>query len=158
MLVPDGGYRLRECPRCGEIKALDQFPKKGTQRNGKQRYSYCKPCHSDYRRGNKLRNIFNLTVEQYDLMFDHQGGLCAICLRPPATKRLHVDHDHATGLIRGLVCWNCNKTLGFWRDDSERFVRAASYLSDPPAVHALGGEVYGRKGKTTNKRGKRRAA
>lgn len=144
------------CPRCEESKPLDEFPKKGLQRNGEQRYAYCKPCHSSYQRENKLRNIFSLTVDDYEAMAEHQGGVCAICLRPPASKRLHVDHDHSTGLIRGLVCWNCNKTLGFWRDDQERFIRASAYLSDPPAVRALGREVYGRKGKTTARRTRRR--
>lgn len=67
-------------------------------------------------------------VADYELLLHRQGGRCAICLSAEASKALAIDHDHATGTVRGLLCAVCNTTLGRFRDDAERFERAASYL------------------------------
>lgn len=53
-----------------------------------------------------------LTEADYDRMLKQQKGRCAICRRPPRTRRLDVDHDHKTGRIRGLLCSNCNRFFG----------------------------------------------
>jgi hypothetical protein len=143
------------CPRCGERKPLADFPKKGRYRHGAERYGYCRPCHAAYQRVHKLRNIFGITPEEYDEMFEAQGGVCAICGRPPAKTRLSVDHDHKSGQVRGLVCWICNRALGMVTDDPERLRRMIAYLLEPPAVAVIG-ERFGRKGRTTNKAPKRR--
>ena len=45
-------------------------------------------------------------------MFEAQGGLCAICHKPQTTRKLAVDHDHESGLIRGLLCTRCNCDIG----------------------------------------------
>jgi hypothetical protein len=58
-------------------------------------------------------------------MFDEQGGLCAICREG---KAAHVDHDHATGVVRGLLCFNCNGGLGNFKDQPERLHAAIGYL------------------------------
>jgi hypothetical protein len=139
------------------VKPLTEFPTKGRTRSGEDRYAYCRPCHSDYQRVRKLANIFGLTVDEDIAITAHQDGRCAICQRPPSNKkRLATDHDHATGLIRGKLCWICNRLLGFVKDDTERLRAAIDYLENPPAVEALGREVYGRKGKTTAKAKKRK--
>lgn len=64
----------------------------------------------------------------------YQSHACAICLSPfePPRKRHHLDHDHATGAVRGLLCRECNLALGHFADDLERVERAAAYLRDPP--------------------------
>lgn len=68
-----------------------------------------------------------MTPEQYDAMLSEQAGRCAICQdRPP---RLYIDHDHATGEVRGLLCNRCNVALGFLRDSPEAAIAAAMYLS-----------------------------
>lgn len=118
----------KACPRCGEVKDLEDFPKRGTQRNGQTRYGYCKPCHVSYQRERKLAREYGITVEEYDRMVEAQGGRCAICERPPGANRLAVDHDHATGHVRGLLCPSCNGVLGRWADEVDRFQRAAEYL------------------------------
>jgi hypothetical protein len=59
-------------------------------------------------------------------MLSEQGGLCAICKAAPA---VHVDHDHATGQVRALLCFNCNGGLGQFKDDPDVLRAAAEYVS-----------------------------
>lgn len=54
---------------------------------------------------------FGLTAQQYEAMLLGQGGKCAICRRPPKTRRLSVEHDHQTKRVRGLTCHACNRHL-----------------------------------------------
>ncbi|MBA2280271.1 MAG: endonuclease VII domain-containing protein [Actinomycetota bacterium] len=63
-------------------------------------------------------------------MLDAQGGGCAICGAAPARlASLHLDHDHHTGAIRGILCINCNQGIGKFGEDVERLRRAAEYLA-----------------------------
>lgn len=72
---------------------------------------------------------FDITLEQYDTLFGAQSGVCAICGKPQANGwRLDVDHDHETGIVRGLLCRKCNQTLGMVDDDKGRLLEAALYL------------------------------
>jgi hypothetical protein len=57
---------------------------------------------------------------------EQQNGLCAICGLPEE----HVDHDHVTGQVRGLLCAGCNKGLGFFRDSPQLLRQAAEYLEE----------------------------
>jgi hypothetical protein len=54
----------------------------------------------------------NITTEHYGAMMAEQNGVCAICKDPPKKNRLHIDHNHLTGRVRGLLCIRCNITLG----------------------------------------------
>lgn len=84
-----------------------------------------------------LAKTYGLEVGEYEAILEHQGGRCAICQRATGrTRRLSVDHDHATGLVRGLLCRPCNDMLGHGRDDPPFFRRAADYLEQPPAPAA----------------------
>jgi len=60
-------------------------------------------------RRSALKRRYGITPEQYEMMLERQGGGCAICHRPPKHRRLDVDHDHATKVVRGLLCFTCNK-------------------------------------------------
>lgn len=80
-----------------------------------------------------LERRYNFSEAEYKAMLAAQGGVCAICEEPPTKERLHVDHNHVTGQVRGLLCRRCNLTLGFWNDEPKRFARAAAYLLDKPA-------------------------
>lgn len=66
----------------------------------------------EVKRAQNLVRKYQLTPEQYDLILWHQGGVCAICRKPPKeSKRLNVDHSHSTGKVRGLLCHRCNNRL-----------------------------------------------
>lgn len=71
---------------------------------------------------------YDLSLEDYGLLFVKQRGACAICRITPESKPLVVDHDHATGAVRGLLCSTCNSAIGLLKDDPEVIVQAALYL------------------------------
>lgn len=76
----------------------------------------------------KLR-AYGLTVEQYDQMMQDQGGGCAICgLKEKRGTRLHVDHVHDTGKVRGLLCTNHNVAIGMLQDNVELIKRVIAYI------------------------------
>lgn len=74
-----------------------------------------------------LLSKYGLTIAEYDSLTLEQGGVCAICQQETAV--LAVDHCHATGRVRGLLCTPCNQGLGFFRDSPERLQRAINYLT-----------------------------
>ena len=86
-------------------------------------------------RNRHLLDTFGLTPDEYDVMFEKQGGVCAICLEPEKVKRngkvknLAVDHDHETGAIRGLLCHHCNVGIGHLKDSPVLLLKASEYLS-----------------------------
>jgi recombination endonuclease VII len=67
-----------------------------------------------------------LTVAGYEELVAQQNGRCLLCRQP--TVAFHVDHDHETGLVRGLLCQACNRGLGFFGDDPELLLAAADYV------------------------------
>lgn len=93
---------------------------------------------SDKAHGTYLRKTYGLTGEEYELLLAFQDGRCAICLNRPVTKRFAVDHDHANGNVRGVLCRSCNyKILGGAKDSVETLRRAEDYLIRPPAYRAF---------------------
>jgi hypothetical protein len=109
-----------------------------------------KPTARDIR----LLTIYGIVEAENDAVLTFQGGVCYVCERPPANNRLSVDHDHKTGLFRGLVCWDCNRALQLLRDSERRAYRAHCYLSMPPAVQALRGDTPAEDGKRTGRDGR----
>ncbi len=137
---------VRVCTQCAEGKPLDEFRRHSRSLNGHLRE--CKACFSTRvkswylesgkhqvrttsRRNHLLRN-YGLTADQFNEMLDKQDGRCAVCGEPG--KRLFVDHDHATGDVRSLLCHHCNLALGFAGDSVETLQRLITYLQE----HALG--------------------
>ena len=107
-----------------------------------------------------LKDNFNLTPEEWDIVDKFQINCCWICLKKQKSgKRLATDHSHTSGLFRGLLCSTCNRCLGkiarFWGEGEEAIkylLRAAEYYSNPPAVEALGRKVYGYAGRCGTKK------
>jgi hypothetical protein len=81
-------------------------------------------------RDSKLREKYDLEPEEFDAMLTGQRGGCAICGATEAGGRgaFHVDHDHATGKVRGLLCHHCNVGIGSLRDSPETMRAAAAYV------------------------------
>jgi Recombination endonuclease VII len=95
-------------------------------------------------RQSHLKRKYGITIADYDRMFEAQNGVCAICGQPrPEERTLHVDHDHETGVIRGLLCFRCNNALGDFREEYELFQRAANYLDRDDELAALVRERVG---------------
>lgn len=74
----------------------------------------------------KLKSKYGLTPAQWDVLLVVQAGRCALCAKP--LHRPCVDHDHTTGVVRGLLCDNCNTGLGKFQDDSVALRAAAVYV------------------------------
>lgn len=92
----------------------------------------------------RLLATYGITPDEYWRIYEHQGGCCYICRRAKGTsaKRLSVDHDHATGFVRGLLCGPCNRdVVGHLRDEPEAFERGAEYLRRPPAIAVIGERI-----------------
>lgn len=110
-------------------------------------------------RDKRLRRLYGISSAEYDKILEFQGGICPLCEEEynakGQPKKLGVDHDHKSGLTRGVLCFYCNRKLTEWFT-VERVRKILEYLEDPPASQALGGHRYGRKGRITNKRKRRR--
>jgi hypothetical protein len=83
----------------------------------------------NYRRGISLHSRFGITLDDYDRMFRHQNGVCAICQKP-SKRNLHIDHEHNTGKIRGLLCFRCNWGLSFFQENTDLLSRASNYVQN----------------------------
>jgi hypothetical protein len=135
------GHRS-ECKTCHKTKQRAWYEanrahaiaevKRWQQENKEHLHAY----RREYRKGRKaedrdahLRRTFGITQADYEELLAQQGGGCVICGRRPTKVSLHVDHDHETGEIRGLLCVGCNNALGQFHDDPMLLERAADYVS-----------------------------
>lgn len=129
----------KKCSTCKEVLDVDSFYQKGDAYNtGYVSYSHaCKNCmqdkwHKDWDK--HVSKKFGITTEEYNAMVVAQGNLCAICGRPEKRmmhdkpKRLSVDHCHATGKVRSLLCNQCNSLLGLAEDNVVILNNAIKYL------------------------------
>lgn len=148
----------KQCTVCGETKGISQFR---VQKDRATHRRNCKACdtlrHKEWRGKNRERlraydntryrakqdrwaahilRKYNLTPDDYKRMLEHQYGQCAICkTEEPGgnSKRFHIDHDHKTGNVRGLLCSRCNKMIGIAGDDLSVLRGAIEYLVAPQA-------------------------
>lgn len=107
--------------------------------------SYCSACKlirynedrkkdperfKQYERNSKLNTSYGLTSEVFDLLLKHQGNGCAICgTNDWGPRRPHIDHDHTTNKLRGILCHSCNTALGLFKDNAEILQKAIEYLN-----------------------------
>lgn len=130
------------CPKCQKRKAEAEFPPRKNPANHSQS-RHCLECSRAWNRGwsrrnretlnersrkHHLRTKYGLTLEEFEVILQQQGGVCAICHRPPNGRVLDVDHNHKTGQIRGLLCLSCNAGIGSLGDSPEMLKRATAYL------------------------------
>jgi hypothetical protein len=142
---------LKRCTTCGIDKPYSDFGRDRRHKDGRQsrcikcelarKYAARKPSQSrGMKRRSHLFRTYGITEEEYEELLTAQGGACAICgKKPSATRRLCVDHRHADGLVRGLICTNDNQNLlGVFKDNAALLRAAADYLDNPPAVKTIG--------------------
>lgn len=125
------------CKDCKELKCSCQYAlscitaKLSTPMRGFCRSCWRVRCEPAGRKQNwKLRGIDNFTEVDYLRFYKEQNGKCAICFAPPGDQLFDVDHDHKTGIVRGLLCRDCNFMLGKAKDDSEVLKRASEYVAN----------------------------
>lgn len=86
--------------------------------------------YQEQQRNSTLRSKYGIDLSEYNEMLSSQGGRCAICEEPPVDGALlYVDHCHASGNVRQLLCHPCNAGLGFFRDRPDLLARAQAYVS-----------------------------
>jgi len=129
----------KRCADCKQYKPVAEFPRNKNTKDGF--HCYCKACNNarSYEsrqrlhgstRHSHLKHRYGIGADEFDEVVRQQGGVCAICGRPDPE---HVDHDHETGDVRGILCFNCNGGLGQFRDSIESLLAAAMYLDDRDA-------------------------
>jgi hypothetical protein len=151
---------MKTCQSCKVVLELDQFHSETGRYDGKSRV--CKQCayarHNNWRLKNldKMRDAsrkwrtlnpelakdhgrkgrYGLPIGAFERMLAEQKGTCAICETsdPGGKGTFHVDHCHDTGIIRGLLCHNCNVGIGNMRHSTDLLRRAITYLDQVNAV------------------------
>jgi hypothetical protein len=137
---------LKWCGDCDQVKTLDEFCRNRNEPTG--RATYCKDCHNARARESRerlygggreyhLKSRYGIGQADVDRMLAEQRGACLGCGKPDPE---HVDHDHETGRVRGMLCFNCNQALGNVRDNVEVLNRLGSYLivRRPDLIRARG--------------------
>lgn len=128
---------LKACTRCGHSKPLFEFGKDSRNKSGLK--AECKACARAYANARPRTNInrlamegyyrrtFGLTPEGVKALKDSVGNCCEIC--GDRVERLVVDHNHATGEVRGILCTNCNSGIGKLQDSPSVLEAAIAYLT-----------------------------
>ena len=115
------------CKLCNKDKVNEWRTKNRDSYNAAERKRY---AESPKKWERHLRSKYGISASDYASRLTSQGGVCAICKVDPEKidQTLAVDHDHATGEVRGLLCAECNRMLGCAKDRPEVLVNGADYL------------------------------
>ncbi len=128
---------MKYCPSCKEVLALDVFVRNRSDPSGIG--AYCRPCqnakvaesiarnHGNTRHYH-LKRRYGIGADDVLEMLRGQSWQCPICQCRLTLRTAHVDHDHQTGMVRAVLCFNCNGGLGQFKDDPESLRRAADYV------------------------------
>jgi hypothetical protein len=122
------------CSSCLKDKPEEQFIDRRTisRKIGK----HCLHC-KEIRLLSTRKRIYGTTVRDYNKLLEDQGGVCAICKKPPDAldRRLDTDHCSITGAIRGLLCRSCNTGIGHLKHDPILLQRALEYVEGTSTTH-----------------------
>ena len=112
------------CKKCSQWLEESLFADSAARIDGK--FFHCRVCERD----TQLKLNYGISLEEYHSILDLQNNVCAICgiSQDSSSRKFHVDHDHVTGSIRGILCHHCNTGLGAFRDRPESLLSAISYL------------------------------
>ena len=116
------------CRACSKAYGVANKHKWREKTNATKRKWYA--VNSDKNRDYMFRKNYGISLDDYQAVLHAQGGLCVICRQPwPGKRPLVVDHDHETGMVRGLLCQGCNVGLGALREDVGILESAIRYLT-----------------------------
>jgi hypothetical protein len=139
----------RCCSICRLVKPIDDFEKCKDKPLG--RGYRCRQCSSKRMRRYSATGVCKLKL-RYDLsendvhLLREEFRCCRICKRTPKKRRLCVDHDHASGKIRGMLCTKCNRALAAFGDNQGGLQQAINYVSDPdPLIVQINQNIAERK-------------
>ena len=136
--------KTKICIHCNVRKRTNSFYFNKTMRDGLR--STCKECDYKYtqewreanpqrgrehQRKGRLKRRYGLTLTAYAALKEAQGNCCAACgisFQSMINKHIHVDHDHASGKIRGILCRGCNVALGAMTDDPVKITSLLKYI------------------------------
>jgi Recombination endonuclease VII len=123
---------FKYCKVCASVRAKGWYQNnlESARERGKkaQKARRDQGLDTETRRRRDYKNKYGITLEEWKVLYESQKGLCAICSRDLEGIKVCTDHDHATGLVRGLLCTNCNQGLGYFSDNADTMIRGAHYL------------------------------
>jgi hypothetical protein len=136
----------RQCNTCGHVLDISDFPPHHNLKKQRWDRAYdCRDCYNAYirdwgksdvgvrsRRNYALKSKYGIDIETFEGHIRDQDGKCSICSNPFDNRKGFripvVDHDHATGQFRGIICWTCNTLLGRVEDNKETLRQMIDYL------------------------------
>lgn len=114
-------------------KEMKAYTERHKERIKKVRKIYCSK-NPDIVKNTVLKTVYGITLKQYKDLKSKQNDKCLICNE---IKKLHIDHDHLTGKIRGLLCGNCNRGIGLFKDNVKFLENAIYYLKENQSVDSI---------------------
>ena len=136
-------YPRRDCKKCSGKRYenwVRQPSNKESNRETQRQWAKNNPEKCENAR---LKYRFGITLEDYKKLLAKHGNKCAICeitteeYAKINKHKFHVDHCHTTGKVRGLLCNNCNVSLGGFRDSKEILEAAIKYLEESSVCQTL---------------------
>lgn len=142
----------RICTKCQEFKSWSEYSHKSSKRYGriqtelhKVKQPWCKPCGAsltkhynsllsfETKKDRYYKRTYGISLDEFNFRFEKQNGLCLICERELQMTHLSgdsvvVDHCHINGHVRGLLCNECNRGLGYFKDNINSLSNAIKYL------------------------------
>lgn len=127
---PQGRFKPKSCRTCGEMFSPIA-----------PSHLHCSDeCSSKAQTNRYLQRNYGINLTKYETMLEEQGHCCKLCggegflMKENHKVKLVVDHCHATGAVRGLLCHNCNRALGLLKDDTETLTKAIAYLEGATTI------------------------
>lgn len=156
---------VRRCKKChGKATVESRLRRLGRDAMAQKQREYNARRDPRTRVSNHFRSRYGLTIDEWEALAASQDNACAICQmqieeiqpHPSGNRTLHVDHCHDTNRVRGLLCSNCNRAIGAFRDDPEIMRRAIAYIEERGVPMARANEHWVAKPYTNKPRKRRR--
>lgn len=125
----EGFVTHKDCTSCKKRLPRESFGMARSKRDGLR--DVCIKCRKSKETSRSIQKLYGVSIQQFNQMLIQQKGACAICLstNPGGNSgNFHVDHDHTTKVVRGLLCSRCNTAIGLLSEDLSVFERATNYL------------------------------